>query len=595
MSDEVYTTTLTEQQDVLVLRRCLQAVCRVVEVQGTALVQLVTVLSEVGQELLGAAELTARIVLQGSQDSFLIETVLTWRGPRTVGSALTAAAGRLLDRVEQTDDDEHRIVLGQRARSGGMTPQERLKRCRAAVTVVDGVDLGEVLRLQNRSLLAALEESRTQHDELARLNAELEETNAGVVAMYSELASELENTNTGVVALYAELEDKTRQLRLASEAKTRFWANVSHELRSPVNSVIALARLLLDPRSAELQPDQHQQVSMIAASGSTLLSLVDELLDVAKAESGRLDPHFAPTDLRTLFHQLRGTLSSSTAPAVELVVPDPGAHPALVTDEVMLARILRNLLANALKFTQSGHVRLDVTSERRAGHDWFLLSVQDTGVGIPDDQQERVFEEFYQVRGGHQRGKTGAGLGLPYALRLTELLGGRLTLTSTPGEGTQVLVELPAQPATPAPPATVLWDSVVIVDDDPAFLATMRPVLRELSRTQTEVRHSSQALDIVRSSRPDALLIDLMMPPPDGYDLLAALDAEPGLAGLPVAVLTWADADDVDRGRLRGRPLLAKARLSAAVLAAALAPAQGEHAPPSTLTHSPAEDTSGHD
>src|SRR3954462_3089552 len=128
------------------------------------------------------------------------------------------------------------------------------------------------------------------------------------MALYAELSSELEATNSGVVALYAELEEKTRELSLLNEAKTRFWANVSHELRSPVNGVLGLTRLLLAPGAEPLTDEQAQQVQMIASAGSTMLALVEELLDVAKAESGRLEPELVPVDLRMLLHQMRGTL-----------------------------------------------------------------------------------------------------------------------------------------------------------------------------------------------------------------------------------------------------------------------------------------------
>ncbi|MFB7032535.1 ATP-binding protein, partial [Streptomyces sp. NPDC056295] len=459
---------------------------------------------------------------------------------------------------------------------------------RAALRDSGDLSMGEELRIQNRQLLQALEESRAQQEELQRLNAELEETNQGVVALYSELSAELEETNTGVVALYAELEDKTRQLRLASEAKTRFWANVSHELRAPVNSVIALARLLLAPDADPLTEEQRQQMSLIAGSGSTLLALVEELLDVAKAESGRLEPHLVRTDLRTLLHQLRGTLRGMARDGVRLDIPDVEDVPELVTDEVMLTRVLRNLLSNGLKFTTAGEVRLTVGTEDRAGRPWFVFTTTDTGIGIAADQQDRVFEEFYQVLGTHQRGQPGTGLGLPYARRLTGLLGGVLTLTSEPGSGTRVRVEIPACPDLASPDAPsgadgVRTDSLVVVDDDPTFVELLRPVLGRVARKVTEVSVSSRAVDVIRAERPDAVLIDLAMPAPDGYVLLQILARDPETAHIPVVVLTSTDPGDVDRSRLtHARAVLGKTHLTPERIALALAldPAGPDHTPP---------------
>ncbi|WP_353945513.1 hybrid sensor histidine kinase/response regulator [Streptomyces sp. HUAS MG91] len=574
MRYELYATALDDQKSVLMLRRCLQAVCRAAGVRGQALVRMVTVLSEAGQDLLRTPGLSGHLSLAVAAHGIRVEARLDWAEPRSLSPRIAAAAERLLDAVTLAPDGRG-VLFAQRTSLAADRPDDAAVACRAALHTVDGVDLEEVLRLQNRNLLAALDESRGQQEELTRLNAELEETNSGVVAMYSELARELEETNSGVVALYAELEDKSRQLRLASESKTRFWANVSHELRSPINSVIALARLLLAPDSQELTAEQRQQVTMISASGTTVLALVEELLDVAKAESGRLDPHHAPVDLRTLHHLLRGTMQGMTREGVRLRVEDPQGESALVTDEVILTRVLRNVLSNALKFTEHGEVSLTLTRERRADEDWYVWTVQDTGVGIPEDQLDKVFEEFYQVRGVHQRGRAGTGLGLPYARRLTALLGGRLALTSRPGHGTRATVELPAvppaQPAASPPPALPIA-SLVIVDDDPASLAALRSALHELARHHTEVTDSGQALETIRRVRPDAVLLDLMMPSPDGYALLSALDADPDTRGLPVAVLTSADLAEVDRARLRGRTVLPKSGVGAADLAAALFP-----------------------
>ncbi|GGX89669.1 ATP-binding response regulator [Streptomyces minutiscleroticus] len=584
---ELVTLGLRAVQDVFVLRRCGQSTCRALGIQGTELVRFATVVSEAGQDLLGASGLTARLAVEEAGSVRLVVS-FSWEGPHRPSPDIVMAADRLLGGCRFTpgeDGGTSTLRLSQDAPQSPLSVEERAQGARIDLDEVDPVDLNEALKLQNRQLLQALQESREHQEELQRLNAELEETNAGVLALYSELAKELEETNSGVVALYAELEDKSRQLRLASESKTRFWANVSHELRSPVNSVISLARLLLDPSADALTDEQRQQVSLIAASGSTLLALVEELLDVAKAESGRLEPHLVETDLRTLLHQLRGSLSGTAQPGVRLDIPDVDPDIRLVTDDVMLTRVLRNILSNALKFTVEGSVSLDVASEDRDGADWFVLTVQDTGVGVPEDQQDRIFEEFYQVRGQHQRGQAGTGLGLPYARRLTELLGGRLRLDSVLGEGTCVTIELPAHlqvPQSPpgggvpahqaAEPDAPVLRSLVIVDDDETFLTSVRSVLQRLAETVIEITDSSTAVRAIQRERPDAILLDLAMAPPDGYQILQRLAADPMIATIPVAVLTSADHATVDRTRLtHARALLSKTHVSASRLVSVLA------------------------
>jgi len=317
--------------------------------------------------------------------------------------------------------------------------EDRVDEIRAGLAGhVPGTPLDE-LNVQNQQLIAALDEVRAQRDDLARLNAELEETNRGVMALYNQLSEELEETNRGVVALYAELDEKSVQLAAASEAKSRFLANVSHELRAPVTAVIGLARLLTDPSSEPLAGEQRRQVELISGSANDLLSLVNDLLDLAKAEAGRIEPDWAEVDLRAVFGQLRGTLRPlATRPEVDFVVDEP-AVATLNTDEVLLTRVLRNLLTNAIKFTAEGEVRLAV---RRAGDD-AEFTVSDTGAGVPPELHERIFEEFYQVPGSRPVTGKGTGLGLPYARRLAGILGGGLRVDSTPGRGSTFTLSLP--------------------------------------------------------------------------------------------------------------------------------------------------------
>ncbi|MEU5530095.1 sensor histidine kinase [Micromonospora chersina] len=443
--DPLLQMTLRVEQDIFLVRQRGREVAAAVGLEHQDQVRLATALSEVARDLLrtvDGADVTFVLDRDVRTGQSVLRVDLAPARPLPDGryQPQSGAVARLVDMLGVVTDGGDTVVRMSRrvpAQAEPLTP-ERLAQLRTELaSSAPGTALDE-LATQNAQLISALDEVRSQRDELEVLNSELQETNRGVMALYNQLTEELEETNRGVVALYAELDEKSAQLRAASESKSRFLANVSHELRAPVTAIIGLSRLLADSASDPLTAEQARQVGLIRSSAADLLGLVNELLDLAKAESGRIEPNWAEVDLRGLFGQLRGTLRAlATRPAVELVVEEPPAPATVRSDEVLLAQVLRNLLHNGLKFTERGEVRL--RAERRG--DLWSLSVTDTGAGIPPELHERIFEEFYQVPGTTRVG--GTGLGLPYARRLVTLLGGTLELTSEPGAGSTFTVVLP--------------------------------------------------------------------------------------------------------------------------------------------------------
>ena len=510
MTDELARLRVRDLAGVFAARRLGRELAAGLGLDQQDQVRVATALSEVSRSAVTLGQ--TAVIAFGADVTSLVLTVTVNGAPPAEG---IVAAGRLMDTVT-TDVDVVRLTKRRpldptldtsavAERLAAMLPESSL----------------EELRRNNQDLIAALEDVTRQKEQLLLLNAELQETNRGVMALYSELSEELEQTNRGVVALYRELDEKSEQLRVASESKNRFWANVSHELRTPLNSIIGLTRLLADP-SGGLGTEQLYQVGLIRSTADTLVALVNDLLDVAKAESGQLLINPAQVRLPALLATLRGlTGPMAEGKPVDVVVSADEAPAPILTDEMALTAILRNLLSNAIKYTDSGEVRLTV----RTVPGRVELQVSDTGTGIPPGQLERVFEEFYQVPGA-KRG--GTGLGLPYARRLSALLGGELTLTSEAGQGTTAVLSLPHG----APSV----GTVVVADDDAAFRQVVKAMLTGIADRLIEAENGEQALSAVAAERVDLVLADLGMPGVDGNALLERLPAT-----LPTIIITGLD------------------------------------------------------
>ncbi len=268
-----------------------------------------------------------------------------------------------------------------------------------------------------------------------------------------QLQDELEETNRGVVALYGELDTQAQQLRQATELKCRFLAYMSHEFRTPISTIRSLSRLLIDQVDGALSEEQDRQVRFIQGTAIELSDMVDDLLDLAKVEAGRVDISEEWFELVDLFSALRGMFKPVlTNPEVTLIFEEPQHALPLYSDDKKLSQILRNFISNALKFTERGEVRVSAHSEGGL----ITFAVADTGIGIAKEFQHAIFQDYVQVNSPIQKRLRGTGLGLSLSKKLAELLGGGVSLESELGKGSVFSVTLPLRrPDAPSPPPSV--------------------------------------------------------------------------------------------------------------------------------------------
>ncbi len=449
----------------------------------------------------------------------------------------------------------------------------------------------EELHQQHQELLAVLEDLTRQQESLRAANRELEATNRGVMALYNELAQELDDTNRGVVALYAQLDDQAEELRRVSGLKDRFLSHLSHEFRTPLNSTLALSRLLLDRVDGPLTDEQAIQVGFVRKGAQDLLAMVNDLLDIAKIESGRMEVRVDELPLEELMGSLRGMLRPMAVErGIELDIHDPsrGAAP-LRTDGAKLSQILRNLVANAIKYTPEGVVRLSVEEEG----EHVLFVVEDTGVGIAPEDMERVFRDFEQARLSPRPVTEGTGLGLPISRELARLLGGELTADSRLGEGSvfrlripRILAEAPGRasddaaapdegtprdsPERPAeaglpgtrapapvtdvapPPTDAREPVVLVIDDDAASRYVVEHTLEPSGIRVTHAVTGAEGLAKARAHPPRAIFLDVGLPDGSGFEILRELERIPELARCPIIIYTCREVDREQARTLSG-------------------------------------------
>lgn len=476
----------------------------------------------------------------------------TYTSPTGLGVGLTGSR-RLMDTFQvESGPDGTTVTVGKRL-PPGLTRPDVLATAEALARVQPSGANSE-LWVQNQELLDMLATLAEREERLRSLNRELEDT------------------NRGVVALYAELEEQADRLREANALKTKFLSYMSHEFRTPLNSILGLTRILLAGLDGDLTEEQRKQVELIKGASGDLLEMVNDLLDLAKVEAGRTDVVVTTFEVSQLFATLRAMfLPLVTTPDVRLVFDDASALPRLRTDEGKVSQILRNYIANALKFTTRGEVRVSATLDE--GGQSVRFWVHDTGIGIPATELPRLFQDYAQVTTPLQNTPKGTGLGLSITRRFAELLGGRVGVRSTPEVGSSFFADIPvvvpgAAPEgapEPAPDATPppSRPRVLLVDDNEAdryLLSTL------LAREHFGVETATDALEGLVRARSEAwhaVLLDLNLPDRSGTEVLRLMRASPETRHLPVLIVTsqLLDAGTREAIEALGASVHAKARL----------------------------------
>ncbi|HMH22952.1 MAG TPA: response regulator [Puia sp.] len=434
----------------------------------------------------------------------------------------------------------------------------------------------EELKQSNEELHAKTEllerseaELKTQQEELQQTNEELEEK-----------ANLLEEQKDSLEMAKMQVETKARELELTSKYKSEFLANMSHELRTPLNSILILAQLLAENRSRSIGEKEAEYAKNIHSSGTDLLNLINEILDLSKVEAGKIELEIAEVNMNGLAANLRSMFSGiANNKSIDFQIIHQKDKPGdlLYTDQQRLEQILRNLLSNAFKFTaKGGKVTVDIAFKQDGVAEF---SVTDTGIGIPENKQGIIFQAFQQADGSTKRKYGGTGLGLSISRELAQALGGEIQLLSEEGKGSRFTFSLPAKfDPTPALPFTKKIELrkadpvdpirlagmektpggeenagddryaiqendriILIIEDDLNFAKLLLEFFRERNYKGIVAHQGNTGLSLARYYRPDAIVLDMHLPVMDGSEVLKQLKSDPELRHIPVQIFSGYD------------------------------------------------------
>ncbi|MDW9405468.1 response regulator, partial [Pseudomonas soli] len=481
----------------------------------------------------------------------------------------------------RTLQDRDLELLQRVAENLGISIESARYRQRLQEVLAETQQLNEELQVQQEELKTANEELEEQSRVLKESQAHLETQQAELEQTNEQLAERteaLDRKNGELNQAQVELQARADDLQRSSKYKSEFLANMSHELRTPLNSSLILAKLLAENAEGNLSKEQVKFAESIYSAGNDLLNLINDILDIAKVEAGKLEVRAENTPLERLVEGLKGMFQplaqdKGLSFAVQLEQPLPAS---LFTDRQRLEQILKNLLSNAIKFTERGQVSLRISHQAGQG---IVFAVRDTGIGIAADQQQAIFGAFHQVDGTSNRRYGGTGLGLSISRDLAHLLGGQIDVDSTPGQGSVFSLVLPEhfepdtqqievhslRPAVdelpPAPPVATTARSerptpafaddreqapfgnrcILVIEDEPNFARILFDLAHELGYSCLVAHSADEGFELAAQYLPDAILLDMRLPDHSGLTVLQRLKEQAGTRHIPVHIISVED------------------------------------------------------
>ncbi|WP_336687966.1 response regulator [Chryseobacterium bernardetii] len=482
------------------------------------------------------------------------------------------------DRISYFEECSVNIGIALNAAKGREKEQQLLEETQAQseelqVQHSELENLNTELEAQTQKLQASEEELKVQQEELMQANAELEER--------SRL---LEEKNHLIAERNNEIQKKVEELALSTKYKSEFLANMSHELRTPLNSILLLSRLMAENPDKNLNEDQVESARVIQSSGSSLLTLIDEILDLAKIESGKMTLEYQKIIIEDIIKDLKSLFSPVFQ---EKALPfnvhvDTDVQEVIESDRLRIDQVLRNLLSNALKFTTKGSIDLHIRKHSEKS-DFIIFSVKDTGIGIAEDKQKIIFEAFQQADGSTKRKFGGTGLGLSISREIARLLGGELALKSEVNKGSEFSFIIPVHPVTEIANAETDQDLVeiiredveeiqnileegevvplntlqipddveddreniqdgdkiiLIIEDDTSFAKALLKYAHLQNYKGIVVVRGDYALSAARQYHPHAILLDVQLPVKDGWEVMDELKSDPQVKHIPVHMMS---------------------------------------------------------
>lgn len=499
---------------------------------------------------IGVLELASTQNFDQDKIDFFVESA------RNIGIALNAAKGR---------EKEQHLLEETQAQSEELQVQHS-----------ELENLNTELEAQTQKLQASEEELKVQQEELMQANAELEER--------SRL---LEEKNHLIAERNNEIQKKVEELALSTKYKSEFLANMSHELRTPLNSILLLSRLMAENPEENLNEDQIESAKVIQSSGSSLLTLIDEILDLAKIESGKMTLEYQEVEIDEVVKDLKNLFNpifQEKKLQFKIEIADE-VKKTIETDRLRVDQVLRNLLSNALKFTTQGSITLNITKDLKRT-DFIVFSVKDTGIGIAEDKQKIIFEAFQQADGSTRRKFGGTGLGLSISREIARLLGGELILTSKVNEGSEFSLIIPVKEIPHIEPIetdqdiveiiredvseiknilddgeTEYYDTIntleipenvdddkdkindgdkviLIIEDDTNFAKALLKYARMQNYKGVVVVRGDHGLSAALQYKPQAILLDVQLPVKDGWQVMDDLKSNPETKHIPVHMMS---------------------------------------------------------